>query len=1434
MRQAFPAHFFALTKGVAIADTTLAERPDPVFAPVPDLPQAVAWLEGRQSIDGHWEDSPGTALDTAAVLRTLRAVGHSSQLGYQQGITWLLGQQPSNLDYRARRAVALAETTTPLLGADDLAAGVQASQNTDGGFGVASGYRSDAFDTALALRALHALGRPADAQVRSALAQLPDLAVTPGLWPMVSGADASTIATAQVLLALLDWVETAEAQDQIAAAAAGLRSRHNLDGGFGESPSTPYATALALQGLVRSAAAPEVIDAAVAWLESHQSLDGSWNGSPFETAQVVDALVVPPDDLVLDPAPVPEGDLVRVTAVVLNEGATATPPSVARLFDADPATAPGLADAFVPALQPGEQASVAFDYATSGKAGTQTLYVVADADEEVAESREFDNATSRSLRVDGPFPDLVLTPFDIVATPAPAEAGESVEIAVTVRNLGEAPAPGSLLRVLDGRPLAGGTLIDAAVVPPLGLGEAISVSVFWDTSGAEGSHAIVAIADADFAIDEGEAERNNEAEIDLEVTGPLPPGPDFAFGLLTVEPSVMSFVPQPTSIRVVARNLGVDAAVTEASVFDGDIGAPPLATLSVSLEGRSSTILDLAFELPTPGSRSLIIVADPADLVVETDEANNQASISVTDPQNTFDVAMFPGEVAVSSDSVIVGEPIDVTATVRNRGTAAVFDLPVVLERRDAGGLSELTRTLVSLPPGASTVVVLSWTTSFTGTPAELRVEADPFDLVAELDETNNAVDIDVDIAASPLTNLAVSGADVAFSPDPPLEGGAATVSALVVNGSAVDAPGFVADLFLGDPDAGGVPLGQATASGLSAGDAVALSIDWNPVDARGAQGVFVVVDPQDLIAEYDETDNRGFRPFDVLGLPDLVLTTAAVVLDPAFPRASEPVDVRATLRNLGAQTASATVLRAWEGEPQSGVLIGDVAVPGLAPGASASVELSWTPAAPPGVRTLSLVVDADDAVVEQDEGSNLSRQSVVVQDADLFLTHPHFSPNGDGAQDETTLAYRANVPVDVVVTDARGAGIRTLAEDAPEAGQIDWDGRDESGRLVADGDYAFVLQGEGGRALGRVIAHVDTNRSTLHDAAGTGLVAVRNLTCSLPPEPFNFQLRGPAWLPSEAEALFIIGHSFVPDFPLGLIRVTLDGDVEYVAQDDWYSGAGFTDFSPVSPDGLEVIVRRFNETFVVDLATGTRRALTMSFNSTRWSPDGLSIVAGDQILDRSGSVLATLPSGDWRWLPDGGNLVNPSSREEDGDRRAVDVVRRDGTGFSQIVLDSGADEVCDAGVRSDGSVYVNAGERVEDQGGESEFCRVEVSWLVQPDSGGHPLGLVAGCADPVPAFFGRVHSADQLVAGARPAPVPGHERQHHRRVARWGGCAAARWANRHHVVSRGHRALPGPGLRRQVRERPLRPAVAAEPDGDVRGAPPARQRWHRAARLRR
>jgi hypothetical protein len=289
--------------------------------------------------------------------------------------------------------------------------------------------------------------------------------------------------------------------------------------------------------------------------------------------------------------------------------------------------------------------------------------------------------------------------------------------------------------------------------------------------------------------------------------------------------------------------------------------------------------------------------------------------------------------------------------------------------------------------------------------------------------------------------------------------------------------------------------------------------------------------------------------------------------------------------------------------------------------------------------------VDPDGLVVEQDEGNNSSRRTVVVQDADLYLTEPYFSPNGDGVKDETTLAWRATGPVTVVVTNTRGDVVRTLLTDGPEVGSVTWDGRDERGVLTWDGGYTVTITGEGGQVIGRASVDLDTNRNPIHDARSPAETSVRNLTRSLP-SLYSWEDRGPAWMPGEDEALFILS-SPQPGFPAGLLRVGLDGAYSYVVQDAWYQRASFASSAAVSPDGREALVRDSRYAsgglYAVDLMTGSRRPLgDVEWRSgVSWSPDGQLIQVDHTLLTRAGIVVADLCAGDsglcprtWAWSP--------------------------------------------------------------------------------------------------------------------------------------------------------------------------------------------------------
>lgn len=1268
VRRAFPSHFFALTRGVAIADTTLAEAPPVATTPFPDLDRALAWLLERQGIDGRFEDSPHTTVrDTASAVDALFAAGVVG-VPRERALGYLGGAAPLSVDALARQAAVLA----PSLPAQDRLALVQrllALQNPDGGFGAAQGFTSDALDTALALRALFALGVPLGPAVRAAIGALPALGRPGGGWAVVPGGPVSTVATGHVLLGLLDWKDAPEAAAPTAAGVAALVSRQNADGGFGESPSTPYATALALGALVRSGAPAAVTDAAIGWLQRAQQADGSWSGSRYPTALVLDALksgvspnlVVAAGSIAFAPVTVREGESVDVTATVANTGRSAAGPSRARLFDGPPAAGDLLGEADVPALAAGESASVSFRISTQDRAGSRTLYLAADAAEEVAESREDDNSASRVLQVEGLLPDLTILPGDLSAAPAPAEEGETVLVSVRVTNVGSKRAPATRLRLFDGDPGSGGALLGEAALGPLEAHASATLVLSWPTTGALGDHVLFAIADAAYAAHESN-EANNEASVAVAVTGPLPPGPDLELTSLSVTPATLSRLPQPVELRAVVRNLGRDGA-TSTVRFESQ---PPIGTtpidVPVDIPPRSSQTLVVPLSVESGGSRSFLASADPDDALAETREDNNRAGAYLLDPANTIDVELLDSDVQLSSRDLVAGETLRVTATVRNRGTTPLAQAPVVLELAADTGPRELLRREVTLAPGAQTTLTLFWLATITGDSVPLMLRADPFDLLREVDESNNAVALPVRVRASALPDLVALGAGTTFEPNPPREGEPATILVHVMNPSPVAAGPFSVEVYLGnveeDPS---VPfLGFVEVPGLDANGDMRVAVPWPNVDVRGAQGIFFYVDADDEVDEYDETNNGAFSPFQVQGLPDLVLTAGDVALAPAFPRVGEAVAIHATVRNLGGQPAAAFQLRVLEGEAPATVVV-EQTIDGLPPGASQSLQFAWTPAVPPGERTLTLVADPDDAVREQSEGNNAARRSVLVQDADLFLSAPYFSPNGDGVQDLTTLGYRASAEVAVVVSNARGQLVRTLADRAPAQGSLVWDGRDEDGLRLADGPYTITLLGEGGGVLGRIVAVLDTDRSPIHEAVGTGLVAIQQLTGQLP------EVSALAWMPEEDEALVIVPEA-QGDIGRGLARVSLDGSYAYVAQDPWYDWeVEFVGAAAVSPDGREVLVRRrFELTFyAVDLATGARRVAATGYAGVSWSPDGLFLAVGDSVYTREGEFFAGLPPADpygygrgWAWSPDGRQLAAGNT-----------IVSRDGEDVREIPL---------------------------------------------------------------------------------------------------------------------------------------------------------------------
>ena len=466
------------------------------------------------------------------------------------------------------------------------------------------------------------------------------------------------------------------------------------------------------------------------------------------------------------------------------------------------------------------------------------------------------------------------------------------------------------------------------------------------------------------------------------------------------------------------------------------------------------------------GAKTLLLVADPDWQVWEADEGNNTATVALAD-DGTTDLELVDGTASMPAE-VAQGDRVSLDVVVHNRGTRPVLQVPV--QAADEATGRELARTEVALESGETKTVSLAWVATVAEDDLRVLVRADPFDLVREEREDNNAATLHLRVLGSALPNLVVTGADVRLEPDPLVEGEPATVAATVRNTGGGPASAFVVRFFVGDPDDGGTLVGESTVPGLDAGAAADASVHVAPRErSRLARAL-----RDRRRRRHGPRDRRVGQP----GLPALPLDGTARPRArargrrararlPARGRVGRGAPHRPEPRRAAQRPRRRS--RSPRGRRAPRRRSARSSCRPLLPGAFTTLSLEWSPAAPPGDRRLFATVDPEGRVVESDEGNNEVRRKVVVQNADLYLTEPFFSPNGDGVKDETTLSWRATSRVTVIVANARGELVRTLVEDGPESGSATWDGRDAFGRIAWDGRYTLSLLGDGSRVVGEV-----------------------------------------------------------------------------------------------------------------------------------------------------------------------------------------------------------------------------------------------------------------------------------------------------------------------------------------------------------------------------
>lgn len=590
---------------------------------------------------------------------------------------------------------------------------------------------------------------------------------------------------------------------------------------------------------------------------------------------------------------------------------------------------------------------------------------------------------------------------------------------------------------------------------------------------------------------------------------------------LAVSVDDISFIPEkittlPTSavVSAVVRNLGrSDVSQATVALYDGEVvPGKKVAEQTLAFPGMASTTV--TFPLPVSDGKEhlLYLVVDPDSRLEESNRSNNSAAKRLL-PETTFDFSVAAGDLTAAPGQLELLQEMKITATVANQGTVDASNLPLRFFIDEPGAPFDIATVVVAIPAGGRVSKEFTWKATKPGTNLPLTVQIDPADAFNELSEANNRAVTLVSVNNVTVTdpNLTLAGKDIVVTPQPVNERGSVTVTATLRNDGYSTATAVKVNFYQGVPGRDGILLGSRTIASLAPGESAAVAVDWGPIPAAGETVIYVMLDPDNTVKEVTENDNDAFAVLTVRGLPDLAVTAASVALTPSAPRDGESVACGVTVQNRGDQDATAVMVQLREGA----TVIGTQVIPVIRGKSQWTAEFAHVFAS--GVHQLTAVVDPDGSLVEQTRENNTAVKTFGVHNGSLWLSEAYISPNGDGVKDSTRFFFRlaAETAAKVVVVNREGATVRTFSGgelSATTGSTITWDGLNDGGMVVADGEYRLQVRDQSDAILGSLPVSVDNNRSPLAEAIGTKYLQRNDIGCNA-----TFAATDWSWLADES-----------------------------------------------------------------------------------------------------------------------------------------------------------------------------------------------------------------------------------------------------------------------------------------------------------------------------
>ena len=365
------------------------------------------------------------------------------------------------------------------------------------------------------------------------------------------------------------------------------------------------------------------------------------------------------------------------------------------------------------------------------------------------------------------------------------------------------------------------------------------------------------------------------------------------------------------------------------------------------------------------------------------------------------------------------------------------------------------------------------------------------------------------------LTDLSITGLDISFNPTDDVfnDGDNIDINVTVRNDGTLPASNINVAVYDGDPDAGSAPLiGTFYISNLAAGGNATNSVSSIVPDNSKYHSVYVKIDAENTIQEFNESNNKAYRPYRPnadLDPPLAVTISAPSAISPSsiapgeLNKTQALLGVTANVFNIGTSTQTNVNIKF---KPQNGLSIvsGPTDTTIASVPVASSIALNWTVSSDQdssGFNLYSLDVGSDSAATKE-----VSR-TVVVLDTTKPATPSGLSAASNIEQTvrlnwtnntETDLGgYKIYYGTDGVNWNGTGATQGNSPIAVSKIDQFDISG------LTIGSQYYFAIKA----------FDVSNNESEYSSSASTIVVSVENTNSGIPteyalsqnyPNPFN------------------------------------------------------------------------------------------------------------------------------------------------------------------------------------------------------------------------------------------------------------------------------------------------------------------------------------------